>query len=113
MRFKKWIFGVSVTFMRRDVYLQIGKLISIKQSQKQNFASARANGEASADFFGFVETLSFEMINYLLTEGTVPVPPDRPFALRLCRITCSGIIASGGVSRRRERRITCRSPKER
>ncbi len=34
---------------------------------------------------GFVETLSFQQIvMHLFTEGTVPVPPNRPFALRLC-----------------------------
>ncbi len=43
------------------------------------------------------KTLSFlQIVNYLLTEGTVPVSPNRLFALRLCRITFSGIIALGG-----------------
>gem|GEM_PF-6209814 len=46
---------------------------------------------------GFVETLSFQQIvKHLFTEGTVPVPPNRPCAWRLCRITFSEGIAPGG-----------------
>ena len=46
---------------------------------------------------GFVETLSFQQIvKHLFTEGTVPVPPNRPFTLRWCRITFSGVIAPDG-----------------
>ncbi len=51
--------------------------------------------------WGFAETLSFQQIaNNLLSEGTVPVPANRPFALRLCRITFSGVIAPGAPPRR-------------
>jgi len=48
-------------------------------------------------FSGSFETLKFQQIaNHLVLEGTVPVPPNRPFALRWCCSTSSGIIAPGG-----------------
>jgi len=51
---------------------------------------------------GFGETLSFQqMVNHLFTEGTVPVPPNRPFALRQSRITFPGIIAPVVMPQRR------------
>ncbi len=42
--------------------------------------------------------MSFQHIEkHLSTKGTVPVPPNRSFALRLYRITYSGIVAPVGV----------------
>jgi len=64
-------------------------------------------------FYGFVETLSFQqMVKHLFTEGIVPVPPNRPFALRLCRITFSGVIAPGGCDSDGCVGIICRSPEK-
>ena len=37
-------------------------------------------------------------LKHLFTEGTVPVPPNRPCALRWCRITSSGVIAPGDAT---------------
>jgi len=48
-------------------------------------------------FFGTGETLrSHHIANHLFLEGTVPVPPNRPCALRLCSDTVSGVIRSRG-----------------
>jgi len=62
---------------------------------------------------GFVETLSFQQIvTHLFTEGTVPVPPGRPFALRLCRITFSELSFQGGCRSGGGGGITCRNPQK-
>ena len=45
-----------------------------------------------------------------VSEGTMPIPPNRPCALRLCHITFSGVIAPGGVPQRRGAEALCRSP---
>ena len=46
---------------------------------------------------GFGETLSFQqMVKHLCTEGRCLSPPNRPCALRLFRITFSGVITPVG-----------------
>jgi hypothetical protein len=58
-----------------------------------------------------VETLNLQQIvKDLITEGTVPVPPNRPCILRLCRITFSGVISPGGCHNGGGGGITCRTP---
>jgi len=53
------------------------------------------------------------MVKHLFTEGTLPVPPNRPCALRLCRITFSeDIVPGGGVHSGGGGGITCRSPQK-
>lgn len=62
--------------------------------------------------FSFVETRSLQQIaEHRFTEMTVPIPPNRPCVLRLCRITSSGVIAPGRYHSSRNGGITCRSPK--
>ena len=54
-------------------------------------------GFLSYQNIGSVETLRFQQIaNDLLSEGTVPVHPNRPCALRWCCITFSGNYRSRG-----------------
>ncbi len=79
-------------------------------------AGHRITGLALPDSTGIVqflwETLSFQQIEkHLLSEGTVPVSPNRPCALRWCCITFSGIIAPEGMPSGGGGGITCRSPK--
>jgi hypothetical protein len=62
---------------------------------------------------GFVETLSFQqMVKHLFTERTVPVPPNRLFASRLCRITFSGVIAQEGATAAGAEALRAVAPKE-
>ncbi len=52
----------------------------------------------SQDFLALLKTLRFQQIaNLLLSEGKVPVSPNRPCALRWCCTTVSGIIAPEGM----------------
>jgi hypothetical protein len=61
---------------------------------------------------GFVEILSLQQMVKHYLRGDSAYPPNRPCALRLCRITFSGVVASGGCNSSGGGGIPCRSLKK-